>query len=99
MRALVLERFLLVGESPLDGWTGYHMLRTNCEMFACFCKTGVRPAVSRQVARGVTLGILLSPLLLPHSLLLQYSYDHHCCCSYYCSCSGSTTATATAATV
>eukprot|EP00611_Tribonema_gayanum_P015134 TRINITY_DN26937_c0_g1_i1.p1 TRINITY_DN26937_c0_g1~~TRINITY_DN26937_c0_g1_i1.p1 ORF type:complete len:301 (+),score=99.22 TRINITY_DN26937_c0_g1_i1:191-1093(+) len=35
----------------------YHLMANNCEAFACYCKTGIRPMVSRQVARGVALGL------------------------------------------
>jgi hypothetical protein len=66
------------------------MLRTNCEMFACFCKTGVRPAVSRQVVRGVTLGISLCRY--SHRYYYYYcSYNYrycYCCCCHCCCCSG-----------
>jgi hypothetical protein len=42
---------LLIGEGITE-WASYHMLANNCEAFACFCKTGKKPAVSRQVVRG-----------------------------------------------
>jgi hypothetical protein len=38
----------------------YHFMANNCEAFACYCKTGQRPMVSRQVARGVAIAGLVA---------------------------------------